>query len=68
MNHCTIAAAHATDPSWQPEHLLACEARHLLALPLHQRRAELAAPMRAQRQAALQEEMNRQFAANRSAA
>lgn len=62
MNHCSIARACATAPTWQPEYRLECEARALLDMPLALRRMELAAPARAGRRKSLEDEMKRLFA------
>lgn len=55
-------------PTWTPEYRLECEARHLLRLPLAERRQALAAPARAARRLALEAEMRRQWDANRKTA
>jgi hypothetical protein len=60
MNHCTIARANESNPAWSAPWRTECEARYLLRLrSLDQRRAELAAPLRAQRRATLEVEMIR---------
>lgn len=68
MNHCAIARANAENPAWSPERRLQCEAAMLLRMPLSQRRLELAAPARAGRRQALEDEMRRQFEQRRAAA
>lgn len=55
-------------PTWTPDYRLACEARHLLNLPLAERRKALAAQARAARRQALEAEMLRQWGAGRKTA
>lgn len=67
MNHCAIARANAENPTWSLEAALRHEAALLLRMPLAQRRLELAAPARAGRRQALEDEMRRQFEQRRAA-
>ena len=59
---CPSCASNPS-PTYQPAHRLACEARHLLTLPLQARRDYLKAKPVQGRRAELEAEMKRQWAA-----
>ena len=42
MNHCTIARQNESNHTWNLEHALTCEARHLLTMKLNERREYIA--------------------------
>lgn len=59
MNRCAIATANSASPTWSTAYRLECEARHLLAMPLEVRQAELGHANRAKRRPMLEKEMLR---------